>query len=242
MSFTSTNTRQLAKRVYHGVLGGLARRDVPIRASQPLISFTFDDFPRSALITGGAILEAAGVRGTYYAAPGLMGKDPYYTEGDARDLLSRGHELASHTFNHVSARAVTATAYADEIVRGAAGTSGTSGNFSYPYGEVTVAAKRAAGERCTSCRGTQPGANGPMADLNLLRANALYSPAIPLAAIDDLLAEHTAPGKWLIFYTHDVQHTPTPYGCTPLYFDAVVDRAVASRARIVTVADALSLL
>jgi peptidoglycan/xylan/chitin deacetylase (PgdA/CDA1 family) len=242
VSFPSPNTRQLAKRVYHGVLSGLARRDVPIRASQPLISFTFDDFPRSALITGGAILEAAGVRGTYYAAPGLMGKDPYYTADDARDLLSRGHELGSHTFSHISARTISATAYAEEIARGAAGVAGVSGNFSYPYGEATVAAKRAAGHRCTSCRGTQPGPNGPTADLNLLRANALYSPTIPLAAIEDLIAQHATPGTWLIFYTHDVQLTPTPYGCTPHYFDAVVDRAIASRARIVTVADALSLL
>jgi peptidoglycan/xylan/chitin deacetylase (PgdA/CDA1 family) len=250
--FTSASTQPLAKRVgkrvYHGLLASLSRREVAIpRAHAPLISFTFDDFPRSALTSGGAILEAHGVRGTYYAAPGLMGTTnelgSHYTADDVRDLLGRGHELGSHTFSHVSARALPTPAYADEITRGMRqGAAGTSGNFSYPYGEVTFAAKRAAGQLCTSCRGTQPGANGPTADLNLLRANALYSLTTPLPTIRALIARHASPGKWLIFYTHDVQHTPSPYGCTPDYLDAVVTQAIASRARIVTVADALSLL
>ncbi len=38
----------------------------------PIVSFSFDDFPRTAYSAGGAILERFGVRGTYYAAAGLM--------------------------------------------------------------------------------------------------------------------------------------------------------------------------
>ena len=45
-----------------------------MRNAQPLISFTFDDFPRSALTVGGEILERHGARGTYYASLGVMGK------------------------------------------------------------------------------------------------------------------------------------------------------------------------
>jgi peptidoglycan/xylan/chitin deacetylase (PgdA/CDA1 family) len=33
----------------------------------PVISFTFDDFPRSALVKAGAILRERGLAGTYYA-------------------------------------------------------------------------------------------------------------------------------------------------------------------------------
>ena len=39
----------------------------------PVISFTFDDFPRSALLNAGAILRERGLAGTYYASFGLMG-------------------------------------------------------------------------------------------------------------------------------------------------------------------------
>ena len=38
-----------------------------------VVSFTFDDFPRSAWSNGGAVLEEYDVRGTYYAAMGLAG-------------------------------------------------------------------------------------------------------------------------------------------------------------------------
>src|SRR5207237_1150170 len=51
----------------------LFRRPFPIDTQVPLISFTFDDFPRSALLTGGAILKRFGLLGTYYASFGLMG-------------------------------------------------------------------------------------------------------------------------------------------------------------------------
>src|ERR1700747_1049840 len=51
------------------------RRPVAIRTNRPLISFTFDDFPQSALFVGGAILKRFGLRGTYYVSLGLAGQD-----------------------------------------------------------------------------------------------------------------------------------------------------------------------
>src|SRR5215469_15892880 len=40
-----------------------------------VVSFTFDDFPKSALATGGAILERYRARGTYYASLKLAGAE-----------------------------------------------------------------------------------------------------------------------------------------------------------------------
>jgi hypothetical protein len=87
-----------------------------------------------------------------------------------------------------------------------------------------------------------PGANGPTVDLNLLRANRLYSASVDLADVRQLIARHARPGAWLIFYTHDVRDTPSSFGCTPGYFEAVVQSAAASGGRIVTVAAALATL
>ncbi len=47
-------------------------------------------------------------------------------------------------------------------------------NFSYPFGDVTVQAKKKVGPAMRSCRGIFPGLDGPMVDLNLLHANSLY--------------------------------------------------------------------
>src|SRR5438477_13109088 len=53
----------------------LFRRPFAVRPRQPLISFTFDDFPRSALLAGGSILNSFDLSATYYVSLGLMGKE-----------------------------------------------------------------------------------------------------------------------------------------------------------------------
>ena len=44
----------------------------------------------------------------------------------------------------------------------------------------------------------------------------------------------------MIFVTHDVRLEPGRFGCTPEFFDKVVQRAVASGARILPVARAFA--
>jgi peptidoglycan/xylan/chitin deacetylase (PgdA/CDA1 family) len=85
----------------------LARRMIRMGNTKPIISFTFDDFPRSALHVGGAILKAEGAVGTYYASFGLMGGTAptgvIFTESDLETLLEDEHELGCHTFEHCEA-------------------------------------------------------------------------------------------------------------------------------------------
>src|SRR6185503_1896135 len=82
----------------------LCTRSVFIDGQNPMISFTFDDFPRSALLIGGSILERSGLKGTYYTSLGLMGQTaptgPICLPEDVRALVARGHELGCHTFAH----------------------------------------------------------------------------------------------------------------------------------------------
>src|SRR5579864_3929832 len=89
------------------------------------VSFTFDDFPKTALETGGASLEKYGVRGTYYVAFGMSGSD--HNQGPIADLAQiretdqRGHELACHTFSHLDCSRASATAIIDDLRRNADG-------------------------------------------------------------------------------------------------------------------------
>src|SRR6266436_5375910 len=80
------------------------RRPFSVHPQRPLISFTFDDFPRSAIHTGGAILNRFGVAGTYYAALGLIDKltpsGQIFSVDDLPALFEQGHELGCHTFAH----------------------------------------------------------------------------------------------------------------------------------------------
>src|SRR2546422_1082905 len=84
-----------------------ARRCVRLANRTPLISFTFDDFPRSALYSGGEVLQEHGLAATYYAALGLMSQESpvgrIFSEEDLHETLARGHELGCHTFDHCHA-------------------------------------------------------------------------------------------------------------------------------------------
>ncbi|MCB8835211.1 polysaccharide deacetylase family protein, partial [Escherichia coli] len=48
------------------------RLHIPV--SRPVVSFTFDDVPDTALTNGARILEDHGVRGTFYIAGSLEGQ------------------------------------------------------------------------------------------------------------------------------------------------------------------------
>src|ERR1700681_1152721 len=87
----------LVVSVHRRATSHIWRRPFLIRSQRPLISFTFDDFPRSALLVGGAILHRFGLTGTYYASLGLAGKETasgqIFVPDDLTTLVEQGHEL-----------------------------------------------------------------------------------------------------------------------------------------------------
>lgn len=230
----------------------MAGRFAPKRAwrasPSPMISFTFDDFPQSALTVGGKLLLDHGWRGTYYAAMGLMGKPstagPIFTRGDLDDLLAAGHELACHTFNHTSCFSVATGEFSDGCAENRRRAKAILGgyelrNFSFPNGHVTLAAKLRLRPSYDTCRSIEWGINSNPADFACLRANPIYS-RLPLEKIKDLIHENSRLNGWLILYTHDIATNPSPHGCTSQYFEEVLRSALESGADVVTICEAAS--
>jgi len=230
-----------------GVLSALYRCTIPLGDRGPIISFTFDDFPRSACSVGAPILERFGARGTYYAAPGLANTSTdlgeLFAEDDIHSLIDRGHEVASHTFHHSSCRSISAADFEVDVQEGIKAvellTGRKSRNFAYPYGHVTLATKKGLAPYLKSARSIIPGINGPEVDLNLLFANQLYGGMAGTAAVHLLIEKSVAQKGWLIFYTHDVRPNPSEYGCTPDLFEFAVSAAAQSGSRILTVEQVL---
>jgi len=211
------------------------------------VSFGFDDFPRSAYHVAGAILESFGARGTYYTAPGLMnlsnGLGDICTVDDLHSLLAKGHELGTQTFRHSSCRETSLADFEEDVRHGIQETERLTGHrpqgFAYPYGHVTIRAKKALND-LASVRSIFPGINGPEVDLNLLLANRIYGDLDGVQPLLDLIAENVRQRGWLIFYTHDVRPNPSEYGCTVALFDKVVSESVSRGSRIRTIEQVLN--
>jgi peptidoglycan/xylan/chitin deacetylase (PgdA/CDA1 family) len=213
-----------------------------------MVSFTFDDFPRSALVVGGSLLRTYGMHGTFYTSMGLMNTvgtvGPYFTPEDLQILLSDGHELGSHTFSHVSSRSVTLAEFQADVRKGRQAVEQLTHNrdehhFSYPFGHATLCGKRSIGVSVSSCRGIVPGVNASPVDLNLLRANCLYSRSFDREVLDNLFRLNDRQRGWLIFYTHDLSDVPSAFGCRPSELESVVRTAIKWHTKILTVRQAL---
>jgi len=207
------------------------KRPVSLAISRPIVSFTFDDFPLSALQVGGAILEDHGFAGTFYTSLGLAGMQGpvgrYFSEADLSGLLERGHELGCHTYDHCDAWLTPARDYEASILRnrqelqrvlpGAAFAS-----HSYPISYPRPSAKAVVGHHFCCARGGEPGANGRKSDANSLHAIFIEKAGGDLAVTKRYIDHAVAAGSWLILATHDVSETPSPFGCGPQVFSELV--------------------
>jgi peptidoglycan/xylan/chitin deacetylase (PgdA/CDA1 family) len=230
----------------------LFKRPLEIRSERPMISFTFDDFPRSALLAGGAILNHYGAAGTYYAALSLLGKldEPSGSTCTLNDLsaaLEQGHELGSHTFSHCHSWNTGTEAFEnsirqnnEELERIFPGAEFKT--FSYPISEPRPLTKRQAGKYFRACRAGGQTLNTGTADLNQLSAFFLEKSRDRMQAVKDLIDVNRDVRGWIIFATHDVVDDPSPFGCTPKFFEEVVQYAVNSGASVLPVASALDVL
>jgi peptidoglycan/xylan/chitin deacetylase (PgdA/CDA1 family) len=214
----------------------------------PMVSFTFDDTPKSAATVGGEILDAYDARATFYVAGSLVDQWSGHWDGISADeiveLHRKGHEIACHTFSHARTPDLDAAALAAEIENNrryllALDPSIQIRNFAYPYGLGSVSHKRRLRKVFRSSRGIIPGVNSGTVDLQFLRATPLVDLHIDRDGIDRAFDEAIAKNGWLIFYSHDVAPSPSPYGCSPSLLRHALEAASQRQIRVLSVADAL---
>ncbi len=237
----------------NGVLRKAARhhcsKPFALRRDGPLVSFTFDDVPDSAYTNGAAILEGAGVRGTFYLAGGTCGhRDVHWRVIDrdqVRALHDGGHEIGCHTFSHVPVDQLDARAMAQECERNRDVLREICGdleltNFGYPFGRASLPRKLQLQKRFDTCRGVYEGINAGVIDLAMLRVIELYDRTLTPDKLRGVLNEAQERNGWLIFYTHDVTESPSWIGSSPRLVRATVEAVQADRIPIVPIRDALT--
>src|SRR5262245_34005162 len=219
--------KRFLERVRSGISTRLALRwsphALPNRAKAPIVTFSFDDFPRSAANAGAHVLRDFGVKGTFFVSGSRTGRNldgvDQFTAQDLIDVAESGHEIGCHTFSRLRVPCAGRGAVRDDIernkdfVRRVLGEY-TMSSFAYPYGHVTVSSKAILSRHFPICRGIWCGVNSRRIDFMNLKAVSL-DPLTDYAQLLAMLDETQASNGWLIFFTHDISDDPSPYGYTP---------------------------
>jgi peptidoglycan/xylan/chitin deacetylase (PgdA/CDA1 family) len=206
-----------------------------------MISFSFDDATASAASLGAEILEARGVRGTYFIAAGLTGQQgPTEKYADLRaigKLAEAGHEIGCHTYSHLDCGQTLHDAALADVQRNAAALRGFRlETFAYPYGDVSFSAKKALSKQFKLLRAIHHGMVSSGVDLNQAPAVGIEGPEGEAVA-DEWLGRAARAPAWLILYTHDLGNRPSDWGATPEVLARLIDRAQALSMDVVTVAE-----
>lgn len=240
----------LSAKLSRKILPYRARRDLHFKLDKPIVSFTFDDFPRSAIANGSDQLEKQGWLAGFYVAAGLMGIDnhhgPHFTAKDILELVENGHEIAGHTYTHVDCDQLGLTQTLAEIEKNKAaliamGHDKKIEHFAYPFGAANAQLKHGLQDQFKTMRGVTPGVHIDKADLNALKSTPLYSGSAINDALHMIQSLETRPG-WLILFAHDIQDSPSEWGCTPSEFKSVVQAVKQCGAEVMTIGATLKLL
>src|SRR6185503_16371473 len=122
-----------------------------VAPDRPVVTFTFDDFPKTAM-NGADIVEKHDGRAGFYACTSFMGlRSPVMGEmldpATLKELHDRGHEIGAHSHTHMDCARHPLSAVERDIgenlvALSEAGHTATVSAFAWPYGETTYPAKR----------------------------------------------------------------------------------------------------
>lgn len=236
----------LRDRLQMAALNIFKARPIKCRLKTPLVSFSFDDAPKSAISIGASMLETAGVRGTFYLTGSHCGQSfegvEQYSTDDVKLLNKNGHEIACHSFGHGRFRQRSTSEINQDLGHNHAFFHNILGannqnldSFAYPYGEFDSQSRELVAERFLCGRGVYRGVNCGTMDFANLRTTPLEKRRFSTKYLQTHLTKAIKQNGWIIFFTHDIADDCTNYGSTPEILQETIDAVNAQGIEIVTV-------
>ncbi|MDY7528201.1 MULTISPECIES: cell wall-binding repeat-containing protein [unclassified Cryobacterium] len=193
-----------------------------------VVSLTFDDgdADQSAAVS---ILDAAGLKGTFFITTGWIGASNYLTVPQLTAMAASGHEIGGHTVSHPDLTTLPAAEVTKQICQGRNTLDDwgfkTTTDFAYPFATVSpavAAAVSACGFNSGRMLGDVGGTTGvfaetiPPADAFQTRAPEEVDSTWTLATLQKTVTDaETHGGGWVQLTFHHVCDT-APGVCDPL--------------------------
>jgi len=226
--------------------------------NQGFVSLTFDDGYYSAYSKGLPILDAAGIKSTFYTITTLVGDtlDGYVTQSQLQALYKNGHEIGNHTRTHPFLSTVSPTQLTSEVTGAQQDLQGWGYNpttFAYPYDDyggsstsAVVAAVKASGVR--GARDSDYGGynNSTTFPLLLDSMPSEYDLGTDnVATVTGWIQQAVANKMWVIILWHRVDEidpntgAPNPISVPSTVIQGVVNYIVQNGVHVVTDSEGL---
>jgi len=226
--------------------------------NQGFVSLTFDDGYYSAYSKAIPILDAAGIKSTFYVITTLVGDtvDGYVTQAQLQALYKNGHEIGNHTRTHPALSTVSSTQLSSETSGAQQDLQGWGYNpttFAYPYDDyggsstsAVVDAVRASGVR--GARDSDYGGynNSTTFPLLLDSMPSEYDLGTDnITTVTGWIQQAVANKMWVIILWHRVDETdpntgaPNPISVPSSVIQGVVNYIVQNGVHVVTDSEGL---
>jgi len=222
------------------------RKPLSIALKRPVVSLAFDDVPISAYQNGIPILKRQNVKATFYVALGLRsdGGEEYLGPSEITALHHDGHEIACHTYSHYrlstgDSDGLAADAEKNQTKLRQLLNNGGPRSFAFPFGDVSLPAKKKLQGSYQSLRTSRQGINHGSVDLNCLKAYSLGADNATRPYISGLLDRVEQKNGWLILYTHGVLPNAGRYDIRPETLEWILRACSERRFQTLPVADAI---
>ena len=233
----------LLRRVGRKFIPFFSQRILPFELDQPIISISFDDFPKSVMENALPQLDKYDWKASFYVAAGLINTTNHlglhFDQNDLIRLQHEGHEIGCHTYNHLNVTEIPEVRLMDELKANAkaAKTLGITTplrTFAYPFGETSINRKSGLSHEFASMRGIMRGVHYNKVDLNQIKSVPIYSGPDLSQTHRFIKGLKRKPG-WLTLFTHDVREKPSEWGCTPQDFEDTLALIHESGAKVIPI-------
>ena len=224
-------SNKLDRRIGRKLIPFFGRRMMHFKIDRPIVSISFDDFPKSVMKAALPMLDEFDWKATFYVAAGLENITNHlglhYSRHDLVKLRNEGHEIGCHTYHHLNIAELSARRVSEQILSNAKGMKALGhnekmGTFAYPFGETSISRKKQLASSFASQRGIMPGIHYNKVDLNQVKSVTIYS-GDTLQTTFKYIESLEKTSGWLTLFTHDVRENPSEWGCTPEDFQKVLN-------------------
>ena len=214
----------------------------------PVVTWVFDDGHITNYTHGMRALESRGVHATFYTIPGWWGGTNRMTVAHLKDVIERGHDVSSHSYNHVDLRTLTDDELRVELASARQalldiGAGRAAFQMAMPYGYFNYSQLPVFAEFCETSRmvGGTPQALPPLAP-TLLTCSQITA-ATEQSAINGLIDTAIARKGWLILMAHDIAESGAAGGTiNRAIVEDSIDYARSAGALVLSVTETLDQL